>query len=185
MNKKLDLGDLSEVACLTSDTTWTLVFVRNLRHSPKRVWEALTDPAQMREWSPFTAERNLGSVGPAIVSMVDGDSEEPSDSLVTVANEPRLLEYSWGTGVIRWELEPDGQGTRLTLRHTIDDPSFLSKVAAGWHICLVVAEYLMDGTPVGPIVGERAREFGWDELNDRYAERLGMPAGLTKKRASP
>jgi uncharacterized protein YndB with AHSA1/START domain len=175
MKKQIDLGPLSDVASLDADGRWTLVFVRTLRHPPERVWEALTDPAQMREWSPFTANRNLGSSGPAVVSMIDGETSEDSDSIVSVADRPRILEYSWGSGVMRWELERDGAGTRLTLRHTIDDQTYLSKVAAGWHICLVVAEHFMDGTPVGPIVGERALEYGWQELNDSYAERLQAP----------
>ena len=46
------------------------------------------------------------------------------------------------------------------------------KVAAGWHICLVVAERLLDGHPIGPIVGENAMRFGWQALHDAYAERL-------------
>ena len=32
---------------------WTLVLVRELRHSPEKVWEAITDPAHLREWAPF------------------------------------------------------------------------------------------------------------------------------------
>ena len=28
---------------------WTLILVRQLRHSPEKVWKALTDPAQLRE----------------------------------------------------------------------------------------------------------------------------------------
>ncbi len=42
---------------------WTLVLVRELRHSPEKVWQALTDPAQLREWAPFDADRSLGPVG--------------------------------------------------------------------------------------------------------------------------
>ncbi len=33
---------------------WTLVITRDLRHSPEKVWEALTDPKQLREWAPMT-----------------------------------------------------------------------------------------------------------------------------------
>jgi uncharacterized protein YndB with AHSA1/START domain len=175
MKKKIELGELSDVAKLGNDGRWTLVFVRLLHHPPERVWEALTDPAQLREWSPFTADRNLASTGPAIVSMIDGDVSEDSESLVTVADAPKLLEYSWGDGVLRWELAPEGDATRLTLRHTIPDETYLSKVAAGWHICLVVADYFMDGAPVGPIVGERALDYGWAQLNDSYAELLQVP----------
>ena len=43
--------------------TWTLILVRELRHSPERVWQALTDPAQLREWAPFDADGSLGTVG--------------------------------------------------------------------------------------------------------------------------
>jgi hypothetical protein len=28
---------------------WTLILVRELRHSPEKVWQALTDPAHLRE----------------------------------------------------------------------------------------------------------------------------------------
>ena len=42
---------------------WTLVLVRELRHPPAKVWQALTDPAQLSEWAPFDADRNLGRRG--------------------------------------------------------------------------------------------------------------------------
>ena len=31
---------------------WTLILVRELRHSTEKVWQALTDPAHLREWAP-------------------------------------------------------------------------------------------------------------------------------------
>ena len=65
------------------------------------------------------------------------------------------------------------RGTRLTLQHTLEDPDLAPKVAAGWHICLVVAERLLDGTPTGPIRGQDARNYGWDDLHRRYAEAIG------------
>ncbi len=43
---------------------WTLILVRELRHPPEKVWKALTDPASLREWAPFDADRSLASVGP-------------------------------------------------------------------------------------------------------------------------
>ena len=41
--------------------------------------------------------------------------------------------------------------------------------AAGWHLCLVVAERLLDGNPIAPIVGTRALEYGWERLRALYA----------------
>src|SRR5581483_5705450 len=42
---------------------WTLILVRQLRHAPEKVWQALTDPAHVREWAPFVADGNLGTPG--------------------------------------------------------------------------------------------------------------------------
>jgi hypothetical protein len=43
---------------------WTLMLVRELRHAPEKVWQALTDPAHLSEWAPFDTDRNLAAVGP-------------------------------------------------------------------------------------------------------------------------
>ena len=100
---------------------WTLVLVRELRHPPARVWEALTDPAELSEWAPFDTDRNLGAVGPVKLTTVGAPTPLVSETQVTRADAPRELEYSWGGNDIRWELEPlEGGGTRLTLWHNID-----------------------------------------------------------------
>jgi uncharacterized protein YndB with AHSA1/START domain len=39
---------------------WTLVLVKELRHSPEKVWQAITDPVHLREWAPFDADGSLG-----------------------------------------------------------------------------------------------------------------------------
>jgi len=49
---------------------WTLILVRELRHPPAMVWQALTDPAHLSEWAPFDADRNLAAVGPVKLSTV-------------------------------------------------------------------------------------------------------------------
>src|SRR5579871_4506213 len=45
---------------------WTLVLVRELRHPPAKVWRALTEPEQLREWAPFDADRSLGTPGTTV-----------------------------------------------------------------------------------------------------------------------
>ncbi len=169
-----DPGPLADVDCRASDGRWTLVFVRDLRHPPEKVWAALTDPAQVGEWAPFTADRDLGSVGDATLTMIDGDAAEDMPATVRRADPPALLEYTWGTDLLRWELAALDPGTRLTLRHTVQGRDWVPKVAAGWHLCLAVAEHLLDGQPIGPIRGADARNYGWEELHDAYAEKLGI-----------
>jgi uncharacterized protein YndB with AHSA1/START domain len=166
---------LADVACRIEGDRWTLVFVRVLPHTPEKVWAALTDPVQLRAWAPFTADRDLGRVGDATLTMIDGDVSENSPASVTRTDRPSLLEYTWGTDIVRWTLAPIGSGTRLKLEHTVGDQEWIPKVAAGWHLCLDVADRLLDGQPMEPIRGDDARNYGWERLHDAYAERLATP----------
>jgi len=150
--------------------------VKHFRHPPETVWSALTDPSEVSAWAPFNANRNLSKTGEAVLNMVGGPEPEPLSCTVVRAEQPRLLEYTWGEDLLRWELEPTASGTRLTLSHTTGDRAWIPKVAAGWHICLDVAERKMANTPVGRIVAGEAREYGWEKLNDEYAERLQIPS---------
>lgn len=143
---------------------WTLILVRELRHSPERVWQALTDPTQLREWAPFDVDGNLGTTGNVKLTWMG--TPAPVEAKVTRAEAPRVLEYS----DIRWELEPSGGGTRLTLWHKIDR-RFVSWGAAGWHICFDVLERLLDGEPIGRLAGAEAMKFnGWQRLTAEYAK---------------
>jgi uncharacterized protein YndB with AHSA1/START domain len=153
---------------------WTLILVRQLRHSPEKVWQALTDPAQLREWAPFEADGNLGAVGNTVkLTTVAAPKVQVSETKVTRADAPNVLEYNWGDHDVRWELEAVDGGTRLTLWHNIDR-RFIAMGAAGWHICLDVLDHSLRGIPIGRIVGGDAMKFGWRRLNAEYAEQFGM-----------
>jgi uncharacterized protein YndB with AHSA1/START domain len=154
--------------------TWTLILVRDLRHPPAMVWQALTDPTHLSEWAPFDADRNLAAVGPVKLTTVGMPTPQVSETAVTRAEAPRLLEFSWGGNDLRWQLEPLGDGTRLTLWHSIDR-GFISWGAAGWHVCLDVLERLLAGEPIGRIVGTEAMQFdGWQRLTTEYAKQFGV-----------
>jgi len=154
---------------------WTLILVRELRHSPEKVWQALTDPAHLREWAPFEADGSLGTVGTVKLTTVRATTPQVSETKVTRADAPKVLEYSWWGKDVRWELEAlGGGGTRLTLWHNIDR-RFISWGAAGWHICFDVLERLLAGEPIGRIVGAVAMKFGgWQRLNAEYAKQFGI-----------
>jgi uncharacterized protein YndB with AHSA1/START domain len=154
---------------------WTLVLVRELRHPPAVVWEALTEPEHLREWAPFDADRSLASVGTAKLTTVGAPAPHVTETQIKRADAPRLLEFSWGGQDLRWELEPLGAGgTRLTLWHNIDR-RFISMGAAGWHICLDVLDRALAGQGTGRIVGPDAMKFGgWQRLNAEYAAQFGV-----------
>ncbi|WP_163865458.1 SRPBCC family protein [Myxococcus eversor] len=155
---------------------WTLVLVRDLSHPPAKVWRAITEPEHLREWAPFDSDRNLGSVGTAKLSTVGAPKQMVAETQIKRADEPKLLEYSWGGQDLRWELEPQGTGTRLTLWHNINR-GFISMGAAGWHICFDVMDRLLAGQPIGRLVGPDAMRFdGWQRLNVEYAKQFGVEA---------
>jgi uncharacterized protein YndB with AHSA1/START domain len=154
---------------------WTLILVRELRHPPAMVWEALTDPAHLCAWAPFDADRNLAAVGPVKLSTIGAPKAQVFESAVKRSEAPRLLEYSWGGNDLRWELETLGAGTRLTLWHNIDR-RFISWGAAGWHICFDVLDRLLAAEPIGRIAGADAIKFGWQRLNIEYAKQFGVEA---------
>jgi uncharacterized protein YndB with AHSA1/START domain len=155
---------------------WTLVLVRELRHPPAMVWQALTDPAQLSQWAPFDADRSLAAPGPVKLTTIGAPAPyATTETTVKRADPPRALEYSWGGGDIRWELQPWGDnGTRLTLWSNINR-AWISAGAAGWHICFDVLDRLLGGQPLGRMVGPELMKFeGWQRLNAEYAKQFGV-----------
>jgi hypothetical protein len=148
---------------------WTLILVRELRHSPEKVWQALTDPVHVREWAPFEVDGSLATAG-ATVKLAWVGTPASIPTTVTRVEVPKVLEY----GDIRWELEPLGNGTRLTLLAKLDR-RFISMGAAGWHIALDVLDRLLNGNPISRIAGADAMKFeGWQRLNAEYAQQFGV-----------
>ena len=171
--EKYALGPAAGAQVRKDGERWTLVLVRDLRHPPAMVWQALTDPAQLSEWAPFDADRSLGAVGPVKLSTVG--TPQVSESRVKRADPPSALEYGWGGNDLRWELEPlSAGGTRLTLWHNIDR-GYIAWGAAGWHICFDVLDRLLAGQPIGRMVGPETMKFaGWQRLSAEYARQFGM-----------
>ena len=153
--------------------TWALIIERELRHPPEKVWQAITDPAHLREWAPFDADGNLGKAGATVkLTTVGAPTPLVSETKVTRADPPHALEYKWGGFDMRWELEPIGRGTRLTLWTNIDR-RYIAMGAAGWHICLDVLDHLLGGDPLGRIVAGDALKFGgWQRLHAEYAKQF-------------
>jgi hypothetical protein len=145
---------------------WTLILVRDLRHAPEKVWEALTDPAHLREWAPFDTDGNLGKLGTVKFTWVGAPMA--MDVTVIQADAPKALEF----GDTRWELEPLGGGTRLTLYQKLDR-RYVSWGAAGWHMAFDSMDRMLAGTPIGRTAGPDAmKNPGWQKLSAEYAKQF-------------
>ena len=156
---------------------WTLVLVRELHHSPEKVWRAITEPEHLRAWAPFDANGNLDTVGGKVkLTTVGAPSPHVTETTIKRADAPRLLEYNWGGFDMRWQLEPLNGGTRLTLWTNIDR-RYIAMGAAGWHVCFDVLDRYLTGQPIGRIVGPDAMKVdGWQRLHAEYAKQFSTEA---------
>lgn len=168
-----------------SEEKWTLILVRELRHSPEKVWQALTDPAHLREWAPFDADGSLGAAGNRVkLTTVAAPTLHVAETTVTRADAPELLEYKWGDHEVRWELKASEVGTRLTLWTNIGR-RYIAMGAAGWHIAFDVLDHLLGGMPIGRIVGPDAMRFDWQRLNAEYAKQFASEAPEWRPHVAP
>jgi uncharacterized protein YndB with AHSA1/START domain len=172
---------LAPVSLVEADGRSTVVFERDFGHPQARVWEVLTRRDELLLWAPHTVDHDITSVGKVVFTMLgdvaQGDEAVPDIDVpgaVLVCDAPNLLEHSWVNDALAWHLKPSAAGTRLTLRHTLSDASMASAVAAGWHLCLDVADAVLSGHPTPPVRGMEAMKHGWNNLNSRYASEFGV-----------
>ena len=90
---------------------------------------------------------------------------------VVAVDPPRVLEYTWGDDTLRFELQPDGDGTVLTFTDTFDEYGKAARDGAGWHACLDMLGFALDGTtPPGD------NGAYWRKIHPGYVERFGPEA---------
>ena len=97
-----------------------------------------------------------------------------------VYEPPAVLEFSWGpTEILRFELEPDGHGTRLTFVDRFEELGKATRDAAGWHVCLDnLARRLAGGPPDTSAEAWRIVEREYRATFPAEASTIGPPPGL-------
>lgn len=154
---------------------WLLRMERLLRHPADRVWAALTSADEIRRWAPYAPDRDLDQVGDVPLPQAEGGQAAdgpPESGRVLVADQPRLLVLAWGEHEVRWELTPTADGVVLVLTHVFDEPAEAPDYASGWHLCLAVLVARLDGQDAPPAAGEAAKDHGWEQLREEYAQLL-------------
>ena len=166
----------------------TVRFERRLRHPVERVWQALTDPDELRRW---WGETKLEAVegGPFQLRWRNTDEHgnvATLDGAITRIEPPRLLEISarWGTtdpaqpGTrtrLSWQLEPDGNHTLLRFTNTVDAPAHDLPTAAGWHLHLDTLAAVLAGQEVDIAHPEEL----FAPLHQAYSEKYGPAPDAT------
>ncbi|HUR70285.1 MAG TPA: SRPBCC family protein [Candidatus Thermoplasmatota archaeon] len=149
----------------------TLVFERRLAHAPQAVWDAITDPEHLHRWY-MTKAMIEGRVGGAI-EFWSGPAKVHVTGKVLVWDPPRVFEHERiieptaamplsERSVMRWELAPDQNGTRLTLTHARLAPTMAIQIAPATHALLDRLEDELAGRPLTDMMKRFA------ELRPRY-----------------
>jgi uncharacterized protein YndB with AHSA1/START domain len=149
---------------------WQLQFTRKLPHTREKVWRALTEPEHLAAWFPTDIEGERAP-GAALRFVFRKGEMPPTDGEMITYDPPSALEFTWGDETLRFDLQPDDDGTLLVFRNTFDDLGKAARDAAGWHACLDVLGYDLAGreAPWAP----QAR---WDDVHPWYVEHFGPDA---------
>jgi uncharacterized protein YndB with AHSA1/START domain len=156
-------------------------FERRLRHPIDRVWRALTEPNEIAAWLAL-AELDLVEGGEVVLTWQNTDTEgntAVARGTVSALDPPRLVEFDTDIhGRLRWELEPDGDGTVLNFTAEVELPEEHElEVLAGWHIHFDHLEHVLDGGTIDWLNWSRDHMPAWERIRERYeAEALrGAP----------
>ena len=80
-------------------------------------------------------------------------------------------EFRWGPDVIRIEVRPVAQGTKLTLLDTLQERGKAARDGAGWHTCLDGLVSHLAGDP-----SSRDAMSQWRSVHPHYVEQFGREA---------
>ena len=158
-------GDLEQAG-----DRWRLRFTRQLAHPPEKVWRAVTEPGHLDAWFP---QRIVGdwTVG-APLTFESRAGEFPSfDGEVLAYEPPSLLEFRWGSDVLRIEITPESGGCTFVLTDTFGELGQAARDAAGWHVCLDFLACHLDGSAAPWPMGER-----WSAVHPGYVASFGPEA---------
>ncbi len=147
-----------------------LTFERRLPYSIEAVWSAITDPAHRGQWmGQTTIDAREGGV----IDMVPtGPPQPPEQKRMTgrirVWDPPHVFEHEWNQrivedSVVRYELQPDGDGTLLRFTHRGLGVNNARGFLPGTHAFLDRLEAYLAGEAL-PNWAERYREVAQSSL---------------------
>ncbi|MFI8771701.1 SRPBCC domain-containing protein [Gordonia sp. NPDC062954] len=170
----------------------SLRYERHLAHSPEKVWSALTESDSLRHWFPADivgvraagalvqlpfwpdeAAESQAALEDAGVDTTRFDFDEVLPGEIREFDPPKVFELVWGNpqgkaDVLRFELEPTADGTRLVFTTWPGEPGPMGHAgtAAGWHACLDALQSLVE---TGAVHEDRQDVIG---LRGHYASLL-------------
>ncbi len=148
-------------------------FERTYAHPIERVWAAVSDPAEMAHWFPFsvTIEARTGGA----ITFSGNPQAEEFAGVILAYEPPQRLAFTWGQDALYFDLEPLDDGhCRLTLINLLEDRTTAARTAAGWSGCLGELDKQIEGRRAAGPHGGAAEP--WQGYYETYIA-AGMPYG--------
>lgn len=145
------MSDLGEIT-----PCWTITFRRESKHSPQRLWQAITDPKEVSKWMGYPARIDLRPGGDYHIDFSrprEGDDGGELDGVIVRVRHEEALAIVWGRSVLEWAIVPEGPYCRYTFTHHGQEPPSTGDqhtdegLAAGWHAFLDAFAAHLDGAP--------------------------------------
>lgn len=152
-----------------------LTLKKRYRQPMEKVFAALSIPERICAWMGCTWQ---GDPAPLTVganfSYTFGDSDMPTIGRVTAYAPPRLIEHTWfenlpPEAVVRWSLEPDGEGCILTLHQSTARRDDVTRNGAGWTMIMRQLDAWLAGQAFVP-------PESWKAIHHRLVNELGPEA---------
>jgi uncharacterized protein YndB with AHSA1/START domain len=128
--------------------------------TPERIWDAITDPQQTRQYFHGALNRSDWTVGSRWTSESE-DGEVYLDGEILEIDPPRRLVHTFrvvqdptaaleAPSKVEWQITPLGDTCRLTMTHTGRGPVTMEYTSGGWNSILSgLKELLESGSVVG------------------------------------
>jgi uncharacterized protein YndB with AHSA1/START domain len=150
----------------TVDGRPALRFERRLPYPIERVWRAVTEPSELRQWFvadvPWKPERE------------ERFEASGQSGRILALEPPHLLAWTWGVERYSFELTRDGEHCVLVFTHVFDP-----ELGPGWQHAAGWDTYLsrLDVHLAGGFLSEEDAHAGIEERIARYRELFGAQAG--------
>jgi uncharacterized protein YndB with AHSA1/START domain len=164
----------------------SLRFERRYRQPIERVFAAVSEPEEMAQWFPaqVLGERAVGARltfdddAQRAAASEGGEPTRTDGPMITgtvvTYDPPKVFAFTWGDELIRLELEPYGEGTLLRFTQVLSHQSVAARNGAGWHMCLLQLDRLVEGAAPDGAEVDVDEGFGvYHEYLDRMGPELG------------
>ncbi|GAA4438947.1 hypothetical protein GCM10023091_20390 [Ravibacter arvi] len=146
---------------------YQVVFERVFHHPAEKVWNAITDPGELKYW--FTdIDQDLRPGGTLVFRFRDADRSESYGSIVSI-DPLHQLEWTWEGEPAEWALEQQGEATKLKFTYSKMLVEQALGTAAGFHTLLNRLEDRLNGSSTTYPFGTEENDPEQQRLRIQYA----------------